>query len=103
MAWANEPDSTQLLIADMTVQIEATEAMNAMYNFNFEEARIQYNWLMQKYPESPLSYFLLGLSEWWKMLPDSDVQLYDEAWPEPQCKCDDCGAEKIHLIEKENG
>lgn len=77
---ANDPDSSQLLIADMTVQIEATEAMNAMYNFDFDEARKQYNWLMQKHPESPLSYFLLGLNEWWKMIPDSDVDLYDEAF-----------------------
>lgn len=78
LARANDPDSSQLLIADMTVQIEATEAMNAMYNFDFDEARKQYNWLMQKYPESPLSFFLLGLNEWWKIIPDSDIDLYDE-------------------------
>ena len=79
-ARANRPDSTELLIADMIVQIEATEAMNAMYNFDFDEARKQYNWLMQKYPESPLSYFLLGLSEWWKMIPNSDVHDYDDTF-----------------------
>ena len=80
IARANDPDSSQLLIADMSVQIEATEAMNAMYNFDFNEARIQYNWLMQKYPESPLSYFLLGLNEWWKIIPDSDVEIYDDTF-----------------------
>lgn len=80
MARASEADTSRLLIADMTVQIEATEAMNAMYNFDFDEARIQYNWLMQKHPESPISYFLLGLNEWWKMIPDSDVEIYDEAF-----------------------
>jgi tetratricopeptide (TPR) repeat protein len=71
-------DSTELLIADMIVQIEATEAMNAMYNFNFNEANKQYHWLRQKYPESPLAYFLLGLNEWWKMMPNTDVKDYDE-------------------------
>lgn len=75
---ASEQDSTELLIANMVVQIEATEAMNAMYNFDFKEARKQYNWLQQKYPDSPLSYFLLGLNEWWKMLPDSDIKDHDE-------------------------
>jgi hypothetical protein len=79
-ASAAENDSTKLLIADMTVQIEATEAMNAMYNFDFESARIQYNWLRQKYPESPLSYFLLGLNEWWKMIPDSDREEFDDTF-----------------------
>lgn len=71
-------DSTELLIADMIVQIDATEAMNAMYNFDFKEANKQYHWLMQKYPASPLSYFLLGLNEWWKMIPDTDIKDYDE-------------------------
>ncbi len=77
MAVARE-DSTKLLIADMIVQIEATEAMNAMYNFEFKEASKQYHWLRQKYPSSPLAYFLLGLNEWWKMMPDTDVEDFDE-------------------------
>ena len=75
-----QKDSAELLITDMIVQIESTEAMNAMYNFDFKEASKQYRWLMQKYPESPLSYFLLGLSEWWKMMPNSDVKLYDDSF-----------------------
>ena len=75
-----QQDSAELLITDMIVQIESTEAMNAMYNFDFKEANKQYRWLMQKYPESPLSYFLLGLSEWWKMIPNSDVKLYDDSF-----------------------
>jgi hypothetical protein len=77
-AWATGNDSTKLLIADMIVQIEATEAMNAMYNFEFDEARKQYNWLRQKHPESPLAYFLLGLNEWWKMMPNTAVKTFDE-------------------------
>ena len=75
-----QKDSAELLITDMIVQIEATEAMNAMYNFDFKEASKQYRWLMQKYPDSPLSYFLLGLSEWWKMIPNSDVKIYDDSF-----------------------
>lgn len=75
---AHASDSTRLLIADVIVQIEATEAMNAMYNFDFTEATKQYNWLMQKYPDSPLSYFLLGLNEWWKMMPNTESKIYDE-------------------------
>ena len=76
-ARATDSDSTKLLIADMIVQIEATEAMNAMYNFDFKEAQKRYHWLTQKHPESPLSYFLLGLNEWWKMMPDTNVKDFD--------------------------
>ena len=67
-----------LLIADMMVQIEATQALNHMYNFKFREARRQFLWLKQKYREHPLPYFLLGLNEWWKIMPNLEVERYDE-------------------------
>ena len=77
---AQQADTTILLIADLTVQLEATEAMNAMYNFDFEEARKQYNWLRQLHPGHPLAYFLLGLNEWWKIMPDTEVKTYDRSF-----------------------
>ncbi len=67
-----------LLIADMNVQIEATEAINLMYNFKFFEAWRQFNWLRQKYKEHPLPYFLMGLNEWWQIMPNLDVESHDE-------------------------
>lgn len=67
-----------LLIADMIVQIEATQALNDMYNFKFREARRQFFWLKQKYSEHPLPYFLMGLNEWWKIMPDLNIEKYDE-------------------------
>ena len=67
-----------LLIADMYVQIEATQALNDMYNFKFREAKRQFFWLKQKYEEHPLPYFLLGLNEWWKIMPNLEIEKYDE-------------------------
>lgn len=78
--FGHSADSTELLISDMNVQIESTEAMDAMYNFDFDKAARQYRWLQQKYPHSPLPYFLLGLNEWWKMLPNENNTSYDEAF-----------------------
>ncbi|NJN28195.1 MAG: tol-pal system protein YbgF [Cyclobacteriaceae bacterium] len=69
-----------LLIADMYVQIEATQALNDMYNFKFREARIQFGWLKQRYHEHPLPYFLMGLNEWWKIMPAMEVEKYDETF-----------------------
>lgn len=66
-----------LLIADMYVQIEATQALNDMYNFKFREARRQYFWLKQKYPQHPLPYFLMGLNEWWQIMPNVDIETHD--------------------------
>ncbi|MCH9029075.1 MAG: tol-pal system protein YbgF, partial [Bacteroidetes bacterium] len=60
----------KILISDMKIQIETTEAVNNLYNFKFEKAEMQFRWLLQKYDWHPLPYFLLGLSEWWKILPE---------------------------------
>jgi hypothetical protein len=72
-------DSTQiLLLEDINIQLEATQAINDMYNFQFEGAEMQFRWIKQKYPNHPLSYFLLALSEWWKISVNVENTQYDE-------------------------
>lgn len=72
------PDPNKPLLLDMNVQIEATQAVNDMYNFKFAKAEQQFRWLKQKYGTHPLPYFLLGLSEWWKIVPNVEVTRYDQ-------------------------
>ena len=71
-------DTTIILITDITIQIEATQALNDLYNFKFEKAEQQFRWFKQKYAWHPLPYFLLGLSEWWKIMPNTKNTSYDE-------------------------
>lgn len=71
-------DTTLILINDIRVQIEATEALNDLYNFKFEKAEQQFRWFKQKYAWHPLPYFLLGLSEWWKIMPNTKDTSHDE-------------------------
>jgi tetratricopeptide (TPR) repeat protein len=66
-----------LLLNDMNLQIETTQAVNDMYNFKFEQAERQFGWLKQKYPTHPLPYFLMGLSQWWKIMPDINNERFD--------------------------
>lgn len=73
-------DTTIILISNLQVQLEATQALNDMYNFKFEKAEQQYRWFKQKYAWHPLPYFLLGLSEWWKIMPDTKNSAYDETF-----------------------
>jgi hypothetical protein len=61
----------------MEVQIESTTAINLMYNFKFREARKQFFWLKQEYSDHPLPYFLMGLNEWWQIMPNLDVETHD--------------------------
>ena len=71
-------DTTLILINDVRIQIEATEALNDLYNFKFDKAEQQFRWFKQKYAWHPLPYFLLGLSEWWKIMPNTKNTSYDD-------------------------
>ncbi|MEM7548220.1 MAG: tol-pal system protein YbgF [Bacteroidota bacterium] len=76
--YGQEEEGEYYLLTDMNVQIDVTSAINNMYNFKFEEADKQYRWLKQEYPWHPLPYFLLGLSQWWRMIPNLSNTKYDQ-------------------------
>ena len=60
------------------VQIESAEAINLMYNYKFYDADKEFKWLRLRYPNHPMPTFLMGLAEWWKIVPNTDVTDYDE-------------------------
>ena len=60
------------------VQIESAEAINLMYNYKFYEADKEFRWLRLRYPRHPMPYFLMGLAEWWKIVPNTDITGYDD-------------------------
>jgi hypothetical protein len=60
------------------VQLESAEAINQLYNYKFYEADKEFRWLKVRYPKHPMPYFLMGLAEWWKIVPDIDVTDYDD-------------------------
>jgi hypothetical protein len=70
-------DTTIILISDLRVQLESTSALNDMYNFKFDKAEQQLQQLMKRYGWHPLPYFLLGLNEWWKIMPDTRSTTHD--------------------------
>ncbi|MCZ2479373.1 tetratricopeptide repeat protein [Aquirufa nivalisilvae] len=67
-----------MLLLTSEVQIEATNAINQMYNFKFPEAEREFNYLKVKHPDHPLPDFLLGLVQWWKMVPNTQNEVYDD-------------------------
>lgn len=73
-------EKSAALLSNLTVQMECTEAVDALYNFDFETAEKQFLWLKQKYPTHPLPYFLMGLSNWWKIMPNDIVTSYDDVF-----------------------
>ena len=77
---SQERDSIPLLLLDTDIQIEATDGINDMYNFQFKKADSQFRWLRKKYGWHPLPHFLLGLSQWWRIVPNVKDEQYDEAF-----------------------
>lgn len=78
-AQASPNDSIPVLLTDTEIQIECTEGINSMYNFDFKRADSQFRWLKGKYGWHPLPYFLLGLSQWWRIVPNIQDEQYDSA------------------------
>lgn len=69
-----------ILLADLDIQLNCTEAVDALYNFEYAKAEKQFTWLKQEYPDHPLPYFLMGLSNWWKIMPNDRDEQYDYAF-----------------------
>ncbi len=68
----------KILLTNMAIQIECTSGVDNLYNFKFDQAESQFRWLQRNYPAHPLPYFLLGLVEWWKIVPNVNDKQYDE-------------------------
>ena len=73
-------DTTIILITDINVQLDCTQALNDLYNFKFDRAEVQFRYLKAKYKWHPLPYFLMGLIEWWKIMPNTADQTHDAAF-----------------------
>jgi tetratricopeptide (TPR) repeat protein len=73
-------DSTIILLTDLQVQMECTQALNDLYNFKFPEAEAQFRSIREKYGWHPLPYFLMGLIEWWKIMPNTKDQSHDASF-----------------------
>ena len=67
-----------MVLKNPGVQIEATEAINMLYNYKFAEADAEFRWLRYRYPKHPMPHFLMGLAEWWKIVPNTDIETYDK-------------------------
>src|SRR5690606_2587717 len=79
MAWVGQEKNPEreYLLLNRGLQLRITEAVNSLYNFDFQTAERGFLVMSYTYPEHPLPYFLMGLSQWWKIAPDTDNQQYD--------------------------
>ena len=68
------------LLLNPYVQIEVTEAINSMYDFEFEKSRRHFTYLKRQYPDHPLPHLLLSLNYWWRIVPDYNIEKWDNTF-----------------------
>ncbi|MEM6379280.1 MAG: tol-pal system protein YbgF, partial [Bacteroidota bacterium] len=68
------------LLKNPFIQIESSEAIDAMYNFEFQKSISHFNYLQKQYPWHPLPHLLKSLNYWWRIVPDLDDTTWDEAF-----------------------
>ncbi|WP_188464058.1 tetratricopeptide repeat protein [Marivirga lumbricoides] len=61
---------SSILMNNMYIQMEVTASVNALYNAEHARAEKDFRWLKYRFPAHPLPYFLFGLNEWWKIMPE---------------------------------
>jgi hypothetical protein len=76
----DKKDTTIILLSDLHVQLECSQALNDLYNFKFPAAENQFKYLKAKFPWHPLPYFLMGLIEWWKIMPNTKDKSHDASF-----------------------
>jgi len=77
---APEIDSSYMLLLNPYVQIEATQAVNDLYNFKFDKSMRSLKYLKYEYGWHPLPYFLMGLNYWWRIQPNLKNTQYDDTF-----------------------
>lgn len=71
-------DTIIILLSDMRIQLQCTQALNDLYNFKFDRAETKFRELKNEYGWHPLPYFLMGLIEWWKIMPNTSDTSHDD-------------------------
>lgn len=52
--------------------------IHQIYNIQFTEAEVTFRKVIADYPAHPAGRFFLAMIDWWKILLDLDVEVYDE-------------------------
>lgn len=77
---SEKKDTVLILLSDKQIQLECTQGLNDLYNFKFERAEAEFQDLKIRYGWHPLPYFLMGLSDWWKIMPNTKSTAHDESF-----------------------
>ena len=74
-------DTDGWLLMDESIKNELSGAVSNLYNFKYERAERQFRSLKRRYPNHPMAYFLMGLSQWWKIIPTNiSTTQYDRSF-----------------------
>ncbi len=68
------------ILYDPEVQVSAKSGLEALYDFQFEEAESHFQTITHRYPDHPIGPFLEALRLWWTILIDLTDTRHDQAF-----------------------
>lgn len=75
---------SQWALLDARADTIVRNGLGAMYNLRYPQADSIFNSMIKLYPDHPAGYFLLALVDWWRIVPnidvDSKVDRYSESF-----------------------
>lgn len=75
---------SQWALLDARADTIVRHGLDATYNLRYQQADSIFNSMIKLYPEHPAGYFLLALVDWWRIVPnidvDSKVERYSESF-----------------------
>lgn len=71
-------DTSLFLTAHPAMLMQSINAVNDLYDFQFEKAEAQFEFLKEEYGWHPLPHFLMGLSQWWKLMPGGHDEVIEK-------------------------
>jgi tetratricopeptide (TPR) repeat protein len=66
--------SAQWVLLDPEANALVSEGLDHMYNLRYTEADSVFRELAKKDPTHPAGFFLMALVDWWKIVPNTDVE-----------------------------
>jgi hypothetical protein len=61
-------DTDRWLLLEESIKNELSGAVANLYNFKYEQSERRFLSLKRRYPEHPMTYFIMGLCQWWKLV-----------------------------------
>ena len=70
--------SSSQWLTDRDFDFHTKQGIDRVYNLEFDQAEVEFHYLITTHPEHPAGYFFLAMVDWWKISLDFDNESFDD-------------------------